>query len=396
MLAELGHWTPLWYSSNGHDYACLSSSATANELTKENEPTLGTWFRPTLGMPSTAPSSGANAELDGMIIIDQLTLTSQAKQLLSKGEFSELTSAQVSTLNKDWQLYPQLRFYASQLFAGAIMIDNGRAILINTVEPYSRDSSLDAHFERRLPGMPSSYPDARGKYGHFTTVLMQSDGVKKLVVGTRTCNLLVTSSIRLDIASVNIGPGTSHFKPSENTRVFLDAESVELANENMMNERTIQAQDMLSMFQLKQVRSKFDSLSTYTMCRASSRLSSPLELQPATIWTLCEDDSAQTKKSQEKIASSFFQLIAQKVIVRGHNASLELQEAEAIFAQAKDTAIGRTLSHIKQLFVQEPSITIIGNANLNSLLFNLASTMTSALRAANKSKMEQMKARAYV
>jgi hypothetical protein len=139
------------------------------------------------------------------------------------------------------------------------MIYDRQAILISTVESYFCDSSLDAHFERQLPGMPSSYTDSRGVYSHSAIVLIQIDGIKKLIIGARTCSLLITFSIHLDIVSVNIGPLMSHFFSTWNQ-----------SNASMTNKSTMQAQETLPMFQLKQVQSKFDSLSTYTMCRALS------------------------------------------------------------------------------------------------------------------------------
>lgn len=51
----------------------------------------------------------------------------------------------VDLLNRDWLEYPQMRYCTSQLLAGAILIEGLTAIIINVVEPYSRDTLLDAH-----------------------------------------------------------------------------------------------------------------------------------------------------------------------------------------------------------------------------------------------------------
>jgi hypothetical protein len=55
----------------------------------------------------------------------------------------------------------------------------------------------------------------KGRYGYITIMKISSkEGGTKLIVGTRSCNMLITSSMRLDIASVNIGSITDHFTPT--------------------------------------------------------------------------------------------------------------------------------------------------------------------------------------
>lgn len=87
---------------------------------------------------------------------------------------------------------------------------------------------IDAHFERRATGSPSSFPTTPGRYGFLTVCLLPTNDGQKLVIGTRTSNFLVMSSIRLDRQSVNIGPATTHFRPTASTKIFLDCLSIEL------------------------------------------------------------------------------------------------------------------------------------------------------------------------
>ncbi|KAI9494788.1 hypothetical protein BDB00DRAFT_871063 [Zychaea mexicana] len=148
---------------------------------------------------------------------------------LSKTTHEELSDETCDILNQDWLQYPQLRYCTSQLLAGAIVVEEGVAIIIDTIEPYARDTLLDAHHERRLFGSASSFPS-------------------------------VPASLRLDSISVNLGPTTSHFAPSQNTRVSLDSHLLELANHIPTN--------------------------PITMCRSSSNFASALT-QPVTIWTMC-------------------------------------------------------------------------------------------------------------
>ncbi|OBZ84879.1 Transposable element Tc1 transposase, partial [Choanephora cucurbitarum] len=51
-------------------------------------------------------------------------------------------------------------YAVSQLFAGAILIEQSYAILLNSVEPYGRLKSTDAHYERRLSQRVLQFKDA--------------------------------------------------------------------------------------------------------------------------------------------------------------------------------------------------------------------------------------------
>lgn len=292
-------------------------------------------------------------------------------------------------LNQDWIQYPQLRYCTSQLLAGAILVEGGTAIILNAIEPYARDTLLDAHHERRLFGSPSSFPSTPGRHGYLSICLLPTPDGQKLVLGTRTCNFLVTSSLRLDCMSVNLGPTTSHFAPSENTRVFLDSRSIEIVQPMLSDPSTIRSQTMPSLYLLKQVRSKFDQLSRSTMCRSSSTIASRLEFQPVTIWTLSDQESKQAAMSQEKIGSLLFRAIATQVISHGRDAALDIQTMEHITSNAKDdSAIASILHNIQNLFEDRQHISIIGNAALNSQLVDLANSISN--KRENEKKIEDI------
>ncbi|ORE02894.1 hypothetical protein BCV72DRAFT_188590, partial [Rhizopus microsporus var. microsporus] len=91
-----------------------------------------------------------------------------------------------------------LRYCGSQILAGTILVEGTIATILNTIESYSRDFLTDAHHEQRQLGSPSSFPERRSLYGYLNTCLLNAADSQKLVLGTRTCNLLVTSSMRLD------------------------------------------------------------------------------------------------------------------------------------------------------------------------------------------------------
>jgi len=117
----------------------------------------------------------------------------------------ELTQDICALLNKDWQFYPQAKFFSATVLAGSILFNrsNNQAITINTMEMYGRTKNIDSHRESfgKLkagaqttslpPSIKTLYPDV------WPTTLQRHDG-QKLVIGTQVSNALVTSSIRLD------------------------------------------------------------------------------------------------------------------------------------------------------------------------------------------------------
>ena len=109
-------------------------------------------------------------------------------------------------INKDWVQFPQLRYAISQLFSGAVIMDGSSALLLNVLGPYGRLRTDDAHFERRTKSAvhQSSFPRKENKYGWITTVAVQDDNTTKLKIGFLTCNLLVTSSLRISSISTDI------------------------------------------------------------------------------------------------------------------------------------------------------------------------------------------------
>ncbi|KAG1242522.1 hypothetical protein G6F68_016156 [Rhizopus microsporus] len=80
-----------------------------------------------------------------MTLIEHIKAISEDAKIHSTTRHSELTEQQCNILNQDWLQYPQLRYCGSQLLAGSILVQDQAAILLNTIEPYSRDSLLDAH-----------------------------------------------------------------------------------------------------------------------------------------------------------------------------------------------------------------------------------------------------------
>ncbi|CEG80196.1 hypothetical protein RMATCC62417_14565 [Rhizopus microsporus] len=253
----------------------------------------------------------------------------------------------------------------------------------------------DAHHERRFTPELSTFPTKEGNYGYVQVIQRSSpeNVLPKLHIASRACDLLVVSSHRLDHESVNLGAHTTHFEPSSRTRIFLDKRSVQRAHDLFKKDSIEEASTMSCLYQLKQVRSKFDKLSTYTRCRVSSDFTSPLELQPCTIWTLVDQDTTNSNLSQERLASNVFQKIAINVIRNGENAVIKSSDLTTGVSAKKGCAIETLINKIKTL---SDTITIIGNSELNSILVDLAGTLMSGIKKKNDKKIEQISKIAYL
>lgn len=178
-----------------------------------DEPT-GTWSLPTLENSVTEGSSTSTNSDD---LFKHIASTSPIYRHIADEEFVELSEQIVQEINKDWAFFPQLRFATSQMFAGCILLSGSTALLVNCVEPYGRLKSVDAHHERRTSSSihQSSFPKSKSKYGQIEICLTHDDNTTKLKIGATSCNLLVTSSVRLDkqtIANktIEMGPNTNY------------------------------------------------------------------------------------------------------------------------------------------------------------------------------------------
>ncbi|KAI9005449.1 hypothetical protein CLU79DRAFT_881916, partial [Phycomyces nitens] len=189
------------------------------------------WHEP---KENTSPSKGELNNIDCHTTLEELFNKSKAGKHFDKNNYVEFDNNQRKILHKDWLLYPNMKYVTPQLLAGAILEDDSKYIIINTIEPYDRYILNDAHHERRFQPELSTFPTKKGRYQDVQVLLVPSvenGGIMKLNIGSRTCNLLITSSLRLDCESVNLGASTYHFKPSSETRIFLDSRSLEKANE---------------------------------------------------------------------------------------------------------------------------------------------------------------------
>ncbi|KAG1139651.1 hypothetical protein G6F37_010696 [Rhizopus arrhizus] len=173
--------------------------------------------------------------------------------------------------------------------------------MINTVELYGRTKVVDGHREpfgklkdgvhatSLPPPLNTIHPDI------WPVSLSRNDG-PKLIVGTQVLNALVTASICLDQKLFpSVGAVTSNFNltlsDSFATKIFVDMESVTAAKSIISDSTATQVLNtgMLS-HQLRQIRTRFDLPSTYTLCRASGPLIKNHTCHSYNIFTLINCD----------------------------------------------------------------------------------------------------------
>ena len=139
------------------------------------------------------------------------------------------------------------------------------------------------------------------------------DKSEKLTLGSKTMNLLVISSIRIDDSKLapEVGPSTKNFTPSKDTRIFVSTSSIYLANKILKDPDSLKLSDPL--VHLRQLRSKFHQRSTYSLARCYSVFTQDITVQPYTIYTLVNSTSKNDTCSimgsgvMELVGNSFFE-----------------------------------------------------------------------------------------
>ncbi|GAB5590329.1 hypothetical protein Unana1_05229 [Umbelopsis nana] len=166
---------------------------------------------------------------------------------------------------------------------------------------------------------------------------------QKLIGGTRTCNLLVTASVRIDHQSgypVEIGPFTVNFKSTPNTSTYLDSLSLEATKKLLQDDESFRVERGPLLPQFCQLQLKLQAMSTYTMCCSSSPIGPVMQTLPYTIWTLYDYDNSQATPSQEKIGSRLFQMVATAVVKDGPEVKLKKQEVEMLMNRVREDCSG--------------------------------------------------------
>jgi hypothetical protein len=331
------------------------------------------------------------------------------KKVLQTRKYIELDDDMCRLLNDDWELRPQMRFFCSRALAGSIVINNnnGTGITVNALEVYGRSKSVDAHHERyhnnNNAGLPNtaSLPPILTKYKNSWVTTSYQDNSLKLLFATKTFNALVTSSYRIDGKfDAEVGPSTVSFRLDEmskyenamTTQVYIDKESWNDAIELAKDEHTSQLRTYNNIYQLRQVRSKFYSPTTYTLCRSSSAFVDDHTAQPLTIFTYANlDDGNNKTESDGKICSLLFKMLALQVIKHQDDAVITIKSITKLQSSTKeDKKVWKILENIVNLFDEDTSngedgtLKIIGNRELDHHLKELADILPTYLTTGNK------------
>ncbi|CEJ05243.1 hypothetical protein RMCBS344292_19188 [Rhizopus microsporus] len=215
---------------------------------------------------------------------------SSYNKIIFDEDFVELDDDWAKFLNEDWAVKPQMRFACSVLLSGMILVKETQCIIVHCNEVYARTKSLDSHresFKIKKGMLPiSSLPPQNSEYQNVHVACMNDQDGVKLVIGTKAFNGLITSSLRLDsVVKPDIGPSTTHFtvypsSSAKNTRIFLSRKSLEEAKRLARDTKAIRIRSYDILSQLRQVRTHFDSLSTYLCCRASSPQTDDMSCRP--------------------------------------------------------------------------------------------------------------------
>ncbi|KAI8594466.1 hypothetical protein EDD21DRAFT_330268 [Dissophora ornata] len=320
---------------------------------------------------------------------------------LQTRQFIELDDEMCSFLNQDWTFQSSLQYACAQILAGSIFYNprNGHTVINNTVETYGRTRSVDAHRERitvvKDVLSPSTLPpNTRTCYKNvYPLTYYYSQEGERLALGTQTFNILVTSSLRLDVVeppSVGGTVGSFQMRSVQDcsvARIFLDMESVQAGLSVAKEGRTsIWPSNLFT--QLRQLKTLFHDGSTYRLCRAAGFLTQGHNCQPFTVFTLVDFDGSKSLSAQS--GSKLLRTIAASVLESGTSAVLTLDTVKSLRDQCKDSREIRTqFDAIVRLFTGvDTTLLIIGNSSLNAELATLAKKLSSYIDTANKSSVQ--------
>ncbi|KAF9195850.1 hypothetical protein BGZ49_002953, partial [Haplosporangium sp. Z 27] len=328
---------------------------------------------------------------------------SRCAEVLRTRSYEELDGKMCEYLNMDWNRNPQAGNVAASIISGCIIsnIFNGKAILVNEVEIYGRDEMLDCHQEhpRNEKGVigKASTPSTTGEEfykGVRPVTLRGRDGVR-LVIGTCSCNALITSCVRIDEdveGSISVGGDTVNFEILENElkfiRIFVDRERITEGEEMAQKTKQAACKDF-GIEHLRQIRSKFDIENTFQLLRRSGPLTDRQQFRPQTIFTLAK---LAARESGCSAASRIFYKVANAVLKDGRKAILELEDIEEVLHKhqsEKSVPVGKILELLSS--DESSKIRIVGNEDLNDELVVLAKSLSSKISTVNQNTVTELR-----
>ncbi|KAG1150034.1 hypothetical protein G6F37_011077 [Rhizopus arrhizus] len=248
-------------------------------------------------------------------------IASATPNLINKlGPYTVISSNAAQILNFDYRLKPHLLDLIPDFFRGAIISDNNMNLIILTTEVYSRSASVDSHCEATEFSVPPSNLDIScGIYN-------KSDGgveKAKLIIGTKTINLLVTVSVEISKDPVvHVGPGVEFSSDRislDSFKIFVRTKEQDRLIKDFSSDDFLSNPMMLNLSHLRQLTTGFNKLSTYKPWRRSlNEFDTPLYI-PATVFTLCSLPNDKGfgfgSSSLAAISSQVLQVFAVAVII---------------------------------------------------------------------------------
>ncbi|KAI9469856.1 MAG: hypothetical protein EXX96DRAFT_492132, partial [Benjaminiella poitrasii] len=317
---------------------------------------------------------------------NEIIKNSPYSQLLAFDNYTMLNEKHLELLNTHWRKRPWMYLMVGRLLASSILVDGCHALLLNGVESYSRYPRINAHFEK-VP-QQSSLPDFKSQYPNklkITKILF--DNSEKLIISSNTCNILAISSIRVDDVKIapEVGASTKNFNPSTNARIFLSTTSIK----NAMEFINASSDQLLSLgadplIHIRQLRSKFNQESTYSLARVFGEFTQNHTLQPFTIYIL--SNSVSKAETDVILGSRMMELIAH-TIHEDPQPKLVKKDVISLLSKTttqKQTKVQKDIQNILNLFQEDKEIEIIGNTSLCPFLRSIADTTTDGLKKANQ------------
>jgi hypothetical protein len=177
----------------------------------------------------------------------------------------------------------------SRLLAGAVLIDGNQVLLLDGVGTYSRYPSIDDHYEKVQPTQESLIPDFTSQYPNMLKIAkIYVDNSEKLVIGTKTFNILTISSIRIDDSKIvpEIGSLTKQFTLSKGTRIFLSISLIQLFTNNLKSSNgKVLHVGINNLVHIRQLRSKSYQI-TFSLSKLYNVFTQDVIVQPFTIYIL--------------------------------------------------------------------------------------------------------------
>ncbi|KAG1135682.1 hypothetical protein G6F37_012610 [Rhizopus arrhizus] len=126
-----------------------------------------------------------------------------------------------------------MRVICARAMEGLILVNRRDGLLVNCAEVYSRYPTLDAHHEqtkiKRYQSLNITLPHPTTKYPNVELFIVEKDNSLKLELDTKTMNVLITSSIRIDKNQPPaVGPSsTNRFSVNKDIIIFIRRSFIE-------------------------------------------------------------------------------------------------------------------------------------------------------------------------